>query len=113
MISEIVFVNGRLKFEGYQEMYDALLPFVTKIENKKWIFQRDDYAATTKKKWFQNFEIELLPWLALSGDLNPIEKLGGILAKKAYDPEKPLVENIVEIKKKKIRVGKYSKRNIN
>lgn len=53
MISEIVFVNGRLKFEGYQEMYGALLPFVIKIENKKWIFQRDDYAATTKKSGFK------------------------------------------------------------
>lgn len=60
---------------GYQEMYGALLPFVTKIEDKKWIFQRDDYTST-------NFEIELLPWLALSSDLYPIGKLGGILAKK-------------------------------
>lgn len=41
MISEIVFVKSRLKFEGYQdipmgyqEMYGALLPFVTKIEDK-------------------------------------------------------------------------------
>lgn len=75
MISEIVFVKSRLKFEGYQEMYGAVLPFVTKIEDKKWIFQRDDYTTT-------NFEIELLPWLTLSSDLYPIGKLGGILAKK-------------------------------
>ncbi|KAK2579992.1 hypothetical protein KPH14_012298 [Odynerus spinipes] len=68
--SEIAFLNGRLNSTGYQNMlYDHLLPFITLIEDDKTIFQQDNapiHTASSTKKWFQEFGIELLPWPALS-----------------------------------------------
>ncbi|KAK2577741.1 hypothetical protein KPH14_000741 [Odynerus spinipes] len=112
--SEIAFLNGRLNATGYQNMlYDYLLPFITLIEDDKTIFQQDNapiHTASSTKKWFQEFGIELLPWSALGPDLNPIENLWGILARKVYDQEKPPIESIAELKKKNtIFLGRYSK----
>lgn len=47
-----------------------------------------------------DFRIKLLQWSALSPDLNRIENLRGILARKIYDQEKPAIENIVKLKKR-------------
>ena len=91
--SEIVFVNDKMDASGYQQMlHDHLLPFITLTENNKIIFQQDNtpiHTASSSKKWFQDFEIKLLPWPALSPDLNPTENLRSILATKVYDQEKP------------------------
>lgn len=47
------------------------------------------------RKWLENFAIELSRWPALSADLNAIENLWEIVARKLYDREKPLAENII------------------
>lgn len=44
-------------------VHGKLLPFVTKIENEKTIFQRDNapiYTAVAIQIWFQDFGPELL-----------------------------------------------------
>lgn len=44
-------------------VHGKLLPFVTKIEKEKTIFQRNNapiYTATAIKIWFQDFGLELL-----------------------------------------------------
>lgn len=72
-------------------LHNELLPF-SEIEDKKTIFQHYNapiHTITTTEKWFQDFEIELLPWPALNIDLNPIENLWGIPGRKVYDQEKP------------------------
>lgn len=59
-------------------LHDELLPFVSVIEDKKTIFQRNNapiHTAVAIKKWFQDFVIELLPWPALSADPNTTENL--------------------------------------
>lgn len=43
MSSEIFFVKSELKAKGYQELsYGELSPFITEIEDKKTILQRDN-----------------------------------------------------------------------
>jgi len=56
--------------------------------------------ASSTKQWFKEFGIDLLPWSALSPDLNPIENLWSILARKVYDQEKPEINNIAELRKR-------------
>lgn len=51
--------------------------------------------------WFQDLGIELLPWSALSPNLNSIEDLSGILARKVYDQEQPSIEDMVELNRTK------------
>ena len=64
MLSEIVFIKGKLNTIGYQEMlHGELLPFITEIEEKKRIFQRDNASVrtiATTKKWFQDFGIGII-----------------------------------------------------
>ena len=60
-------------------LHNELLPFC-EIEDKKTIFQHYNtpiHTIATTENWFQDFEIELLPWPVLNIDLNPIENLWG------------------------------------
>lgn len=66
--------------------------------DKKTVFRQDFasiYTAATTGKWFQYFGIELLPWPVFGLDLNLIENLQEILARKVYDRKKSPIENIV------------------
>lgn len=83
-------------------LHGELLSFVTEVKNTKTILQRNNasiHTAATMKMWFQDFGIELLAWSALSPNLNSIEDLSGILARKVYDQEQPSIEDIVELKR--------------
>lgn len=107
MLSEIVFVNGKLNAIRYQENYVAsyCLSWL-KSKTKKQFFNKTMapiHSAAAIKKWFQDFVIGLLP------DREPKCE---ILAR-VYDGEKPPIENIVETwKKHKSRMSGYSKRNL-
>ena len=70
MLSEIVFVKGKLNATKYQRILRSeLLLFMTEMEDENRISRQDDAPirrAATTKKWFQDFGIELL--LASSPD---------------------------------------------
>lgn len=65
------------------------------------IFHQDNapiHKASCTKRWLEEFGIKLLPWPALSPDLNPIEDLWSILERKVYGQGKPQIQNVHELK---------------
>ena len=66
---------------------EYLIPAGQSIYRNGYISQQDNasgHTALKTKDWLADKGIEDLPWLAKSPDLNPIEKMCGILARSVY-----------------------------
>lgn len=86
-VGKLCFINGTVNAVKYQEILEKeLIPSVqTMYPNEEYLFQQDGASCHTAKStsvWFQNHEMEVLPWPSSSPDLSPIETLWGIIKKK-------------------------------
>ena len=66
---------------------DDSLPFAAVAHGEKWTYQRDRAAIHRSfytKKWFRGNNVTVLPWPSRSPNLNPIEKLWGVLARRIH-----------------------------
>ena len=63
-----------------------MLPSVRSIYlNNSFIYQQDNcpvHTANAIKDWFQNNNVEVLPWPSFSPDINKIENVWAIIVKK-------------------------------
>ena len=105
--SSIGFITTKLNAEGYRNLLNGHLNDISqKFGNTNFIFQQDNapiHRAKSNISWFTSKKIKLLEWPALSPDLNPIENVWGILARRVYAEGKQY-SNVDELKKAIVHV---------
>lgn len=85
---DLVFLKGKQSAKSYVNRLETQLPKIQSIMGgKNWIFQQDNAGLHTAKivmSWFQQRNVQLLEWPALSPDLNIIENIWSWLSRMVY-----------------------------
>lgn len=81
-------IDGRFNAVAYLDiLQNVMLPSVEQLYPNDFIFQQDNCPIHTARiitQWYQNNNIEILPWPSCSPDMNPLENVWSLIVKKIY-----------------------------
>lgn len=99
----LAWITTKMKSEDYVEMLEiSLIEHGEALMGPDFVFQQDNAAihnSKLAKAWFSDRNIEVLEWPACSPDLNPIENLWSILARRVYENGKQF-DNVNMLKRR-------------
>lgn len=100
-VGNLYMIEGTVNADKYITILDEkLLPSLPLITSGDYSFQQDGapcHTARKVKSWLAEKNIPLLPWIASSPDMSPIETLWGIMK---TELKKRPVRNVSDLKEK-------------
>lgn len=82
-------IDGRFNAANYLDILEnVMMPSVEHLyPNNSFIYQQDNcpvHTTNTVRNWLRNNNVEIIPWVPNSPDMNPIENVWGTITNKLY-----------------------------